>query len=55
MKVSQLIEDLQRVLENDGDLKIGVEDTDGVAFYSIELYVDRNKTLRICEKEYTGN
>ena len=58
MKVSQLIQDLQRVLENEGDLRVYVDAEDDVGFYAIELAVENRvppAELIIREKEFESN
>jgi hypothetical protein len=50
MKVSELIADLQNVLENEGDIKIGVKDWDfiefnfGVTVETGQAYIDLMNT-----------
>lgn len=46
MKISQMIADLTRVLENDGDIKVAIQDEDGLRNYVPELVVTQKpKTL----------
>lgn len=59
MKISRLISDLQRALENEGDLTVCI-DTDGVSIYDIGMAVEvvhwsGKKELSLYEKEYQGN
>lgn len=61
MKISQLIKDLERVLENEGDVKVVVRDTDDNYIYALLVEIENHESSGgsrravIAEREYNGN